>query len=244
MGTEQLKELWFLAFGDSSAIIDSFFATAYAPERCRFLEENGQVTAALYWLDGECAGEKFAYIYAVGTHPAHRGQGLCRKLMALTHKDLKESGYAGALLMPAGEDLRQMYAKMGYRECSRISETACAAGETGIPVRTVTVPEYAALRRKYLPRGGLLQEGENLAYLCTYASLYAGDGFVMAAVHEADGLFVPELLGDPEAAPGILRAMGYERGTFRTPGNGFPFAMYCPLKENAPVPAYLGLAFD
>ena len=66
----------------------------------------------------------------------------------------------------------------------------------------------------------------------------------MAAVHEEERIFVPELLGDPEAAPGILKAMGYGEGIFRFPGEGKPFAMCLPLKENIAMPTYLGHAFD
>ena len=244
MNADGLKSLWALAFGDGEAVIDSFFSTAYSPDRCRSLTEAGQPVAALYWMDGEYAGEKFAYIYGVSTHPEHRGKGLCRKLMAAAHEQLREEGYAGALLMPAEPGLRKMYASFGYRECSRIGEMTLAAGETGVPVRAVTIPEYAALRRDYLPQGGLIQEGASLAYLTTYAGLYAGDGFVMAAVHEEGKLFAAELLGDPELAPGILKAMGYREGTFRFPGGDKPFAMCLPLKENTPMPTYLGHAFD
>ena len=73
--TEQLKELWHLAFGDGLEFIELFFGTAYAPERCLYLTEDGQVTAALYWLDCSYQDQKQAYIYAVATHPEHRGKG-------------------------------------------------------------------------------------------------------------------------------------------------------------------------
>ena len=53
-----------------------------------------------------------------------------------------------------------------------------------------------------------------------------------------------ELLGNAAAAPGILRSMGYEMGTFRVPGEERPFAMGIALKENVKMPDYLGLAFD
>ena len=244
MNCEQNKRLWKLAFGDSDTMTDNFFSTAYAPDRCRFLQEGNTVVAALYWLDGELDGWKYAYIYGVATHPEYRGKGLCRKLMTLTHRDLQNLGYAGVLLMPADAGLRTMYAGFGYRECTRISEFSCTAAEQAVAVRRVSLPEYARLRRERLPRGGLIQEGENLEYLSTYACFYAGEDFVRAAVHEEDNLFVPELLGDPACGPGILKAMGYGSGTFRTPGEDMAFAMYLPLQEAAPMPSYLGLAFD
>ena len=244
MKLESLKQLWMLAFGDPEEAVENFFRTAYAPKRCRFLEAGEIAAAALYWMDTAFAGEKYAYIYGVATHPEYRGQGLCRKLMAVTHADLKEQGYAGALLMPADSGLRRMYAAMGYREGLCLTEFSCKAGTVATDVRTVAPEQYVALRRQYLPEGGVLQEGDSISYLATYAGLYAGDDFLMAAVHEKERLFVPELLGNRERAPQILKAMGYPEGTFRIPGEEMPFAMFLPLREDAPVPSYLGLAFD
>ena len=79
-----LKKLWRLAFGDSEETVDAFFATGYAPDRCRSMMD-GETVAALYWLDCSCEGETLAYIYAVATHPDYRGRGLCRRLMEDTH---------------------------------------------------------------------------------------------------------------------------------------------------------------
>lgn len=243
METKQLKELWRLAFGDSEEFIDLFFATAYAPERFRFLEENGQVTAALYWLDCEYAGQKMAYIYAVATHPEHRGMGLCRTLMSQTHKTLEEQGYAAALLMPAETGLRQMYAKLGYRECSRVSEFSCTAGRT-LPIRPVSGDEYARLRRNFLPDGGVIQEGASIGYLASYAHFYAGEDFLLAGAPSGQTFHGIELLGSRDSAPGILAALGYEKGTFRCPGSDISFAMILPLRADAKLPGYLGLVFD
>lgn len=241
--TGQLKELWALAFEDSAEAIDLFFDTAYAPKRCHTVLSQGRAVAALHWLDCEFDGQKLAYIYAVATHPDCRNQGLCRKLMTQTHDLLQNQGYAGAVLMPAKPGLRQMYAKLGYRECNTVWEFTCKAAGFR-QVRAIDRAEYARLRRKYLPRGGLIQEGENLTYLETYARFYTGDDFLLAAFHEEQRLFGMELLGDRTAAPGILAAMGYPEGTFRTPGEGIPFAMCLPLKTEARMPSYLGLAFD
>lgn len=243
MKTEQLRRLWQLAFGDSEEFIGLFFDTAYAPQRCRYLTVGGQITAALYWLDAQCEGQKFAYIYAVATHPDFRGQGLCRKLMEQTHAQLAVEGYAGALLMPAEAGLRKMYAKMGYQDCTSVSEFSCAAGNP-VAVRSVDAEEYARQRRHYLPKGGAVQEGETLRYLAAYAALYAGEDFVLAAAENGSRLFGMELLGNRNAAPGILAALGFEEGTFRVPGEEIPFAMFHPLAENAKAPDYFGLAFD
>ena len=231
----ELRRLWKLAFGDTDAFLDSFFATAYSPDRCRFLTDNGQVTAALYWFDCQCGGQKFAYLYAVATHPDFRGRGLCRTLMADTQALLKQRGYSGVLLVPQEEPLRRMYEKMGYRNATRVSEIFSAAGKP-VAIRPVDGAEYSRLRRRYLPEGGVIQEGENLRFLEKTVRLYAGEDFLLA-----DGM---ELLGSAEKAPGILAALGRPEGTFRIPGEEIPFAMFLPLTADAVCPRYFGLAFD
>ena len=240
----ELRQLWKLAFGDTEAFLDGFFSTAYSPDRCRYLTVDGTVAAALYWFDCQCFDEKYAYLYAVATHPDFRGRGLCRKLMARTHKQLKEQGYAGCLLVPQEEGLRTFYGKMGYHNMGNVAEFTAVPGEKPAPLGEIVAEEYAALRRRYLPRGSVVQEGENLRFLARQARFYAGEDFLLAGNIEDGFLWAMELLGSAEAAPGILKALGCVRGRFRTPGEALPFAMFLPLQENAPAPQYFGHAFD
>ena len=240
----QLWQLWQMAFQDSVEYTGLFFSSAFSPDRCLCITEDGQVTAALYWFDCFCNGQKLAYLYAVATHPDHRGKGLCRRLMAAVHACLAARGYSGSLLVPEGDSLRRMYRAMGYRDCTAISEFDCGAGDTPISLRSIGCGEFARLRRELLPPGSVLQEGENLRFLEKQAQFYAGPGFLLAAGLEADSLFGMELLGDPCAAPGILKALNRVHGTFRTPGVERPFAMFLPLVPEAREPAYFGFAFD
>ena len=164
--------------------------------------------------------------------------------MADTHALLRSRGYAAAVLVPGSAGLREMYRSMGYRDATAVSEFTCHAGGSPVPLREVTAQTYAALRRQLLPAGGVLQEGENLRFLAATHKLYAGEDFLLAAACEGDTATVSELLGEPSAAPGILKSLGCSRGNFRTPGSETPFAMVCPLVPDAPLPAYFGLAFD
>lgn len=240
----QLRRLWQLAFGDTEEFLDLFFSTAYSPDRCRCITEANRITAALYWFDCSCNGQKLAYLYAVATHPDHRGNGLCRALMADTHALLAAQGYAGALLVPEGDSLRQMYRRLGYRDCTTLSEFSCAAGEISAPLVPVSGAEFARLRPGLTPEGSVFPVGETLAFLEKQAVFYTGPGLLLTAIREADRLFCPELLGDPAAAPGILKALHCTCGTFRTPGPGTSFAMYLPLTPGAPDPTYFVFAFD
>ncbi len=242
--SHQLRQLWKTAFGDTDAFLDSFFRTAFSPERCRCVLEENRVAAVLYWFDCTVENRKFAYIYAVATHPDFRNRGLCRKLMDDTHSLLASRGYAGAVLVPQKESLRSMYARMGYRDAGRLDTISCTAGETATPLRAVGAEEFARLRRQLLPVSSVVQEQENLAFLAEQLQFYAGDGFLLAAYTEKEVLHGMELLGDTSAGPGIVRGLNCTGGQFRTPGTTVPFAMFRPLTEDAPEPAYFGFAFD
>lgn len=236
----QLRLLWKEAFGDSDAFLDGFYATGFSPDRCRCLTENERVAAALYWFDCLCGDEKTAYLYAVATHPDFRNRGLCRALLEDTHTLLKARGYAAAVLVPDGEPLGQMYGRFGYETCGGIRRFTALAGDIPGFVREVDVSTYAALRRQYLPPDGVIQEGPALDYLAGFAQFYAGKDFLLAACQEGKALRGLELLGNAGAAPGILRALGYSRGTFGVPGDA-PFAMWLPLASHARKPGYFGL---
>lgn len=237
-----LKALWKLAFGDEDDFIEAFFANAYSPDRCRVAMAGNRVAAMLYWLDCEYKGQKYAYLYAVATRPDVRGQGLCRALMEDTHKLLAERGYGAAILCPAEDGLHRMYEKLGYKDCCSIDEFSASAG-TPVPVREIDWGEFSRLRREFLPEDGVIQEGENLSFLSQLAKFYAGADFLLAAAKHGEKLVGMELLGDPKAAPGILAELECTTGIFRTPGGKGGFAMMLPLREDVPVPGYLGFVF-
>jgi hypothetical protein len=67
---------------------------------------------------------------------------------------------------------------------------------------------------------------------------------LLAAYLDENKLHGMELLGNPDAAPGILRALGCETGIFQIPGATIPFAMIHRLAENTVTPSYLGFSFD
>ncbi len=241
--TEELTALWQEAFGDTLEFIDGFFCTGFSPSRCRCLMVEGKIAAALYWFDVTLDNQRLAYLYAVATAKAHRGQGLFHTLMADTHAHLKLRGYDGILLVPQTEAHRGLYAHLGYESCSTIREFTCQAGEAA-PLQRIDREEYAALRRRLLPVGGAVQDGESIAYLEMMAFFYRGEDFLLAARKEGSRLICPELLGNAAAAPGIVAALGCAEGMFRTPGEGTDFAMFLPLTKDAQAPGYFGLAFD
>lgn len=238
METDALRTLWTECFGNEENWIDVFFQTAFDPTHVCCLTRRGQLAAALCWMDTYCQGRPLAYLYAIATAPAHRRQGLCRELMGKTHDLLARQGYAGAILVPGDEGLRQMYGKMNYVNFGGIRRFCAEAGEP-IPIRRLSPEEYTALRREYLPAGGVIQENGAMEFLASAAELYVGADFLLAMAGDV-GL---ELLGNAHGASGILGALGLERGSFRTPGEE-PFAMFRSLTGEDWQPGYFGLAFE
>lgn len=236
------RRLWQEAFGDSDEFLDMFSSVAYAPERSRTISVDGDLAAVLYWFDCKYDGKKIAYIYAVATAKTYRGRGLCHRLMTQTHRHLQDNDYVGAILVPGSKELFDLYADMGYKVCSYMSEIICEA-EGVVACKEIDKSEYAKLRRQFLPQGGVVQEGANLDFLEKQARFFIGPGFLLAARVDGDTVNGLELLGNQDAAPAIVAAMVCDSGTFRTPGNERPFAMYYPLQDDT-MPTYFGFAFD
>ena len=242
--TADLRKLWQEAFGDSVDTLDAFFGTAFSPDRHHCIWEKGIPVSALYWFDCTLEDSKLAYIYAVATLQSHRGKGLAHKLMKETHEILKSKDYAGAILVPGTKALFSFYEKIGYRTATAITEFSCVSGDAAAKIVPISHTEYARLRKNYLPAGGVIQEGETLRFLEAQGQFYKGEDFLLAGGVDGDTFLAQELLGNTQTAPAILRSLNIPEGRFRTPGEGKPFAMYLPLRENTPKPAYFGLALD
>ncbi len=241
----QLRSLWQEAFSDTDAFLDGFGETAFSADRCRIATVDGRIAAALYWFECCYLGKRLAYLYAVATGKEYRGQGICHRLMEDTHRHLKQLGYAGAILVPGSESLFAFYERMGYRKCTNIREIRCTASDAAVWVERINKAEYAKLRRQLLPKNAVVQEAENLDFLETHSAFYKGKDFVLAAFGEGNTLIGVELLGNAKTAPGIVNALGFERGMFRTCGGDKPFAMYFSLDgSKLPPPAYFGIAYD
>ena len=238
-----LRDLWKKAFGDTDEFLDLFFGTAYAPDRCRCIAEDGKVRSVLYWFDCFLEDRKIAYIYAVATDPACRGRGLCREVMEDTMEVLRSRGYDGAILLPQEEWLIAMYAGMGFEPCTTVMEKWFPAGEE-ISARQIGAEEYAALRREFLPAGGVIQEGENIRFLTGMARFYTGDHFLAAVSADGEEMWCPEFLGDFSAVPGLIKMLGFPAGRARMPGKDRQFAMYRSLSKKGKNPRYFGLVFD
>ena len=229
MITDELKQLWKTVFGDPDSFIDTFFAVAFSSDRCLFIEDSGKIVSALYWFDCEYEGGKLAYIYAVATHPDHRGKGLASHLMENAHILLKAQG-----LFP-------FYERLGYVTSGCISRFSASASSTPVPLKPLSAETYGLMRAAYLPDNAVTQDGLTLEFLSTFAALYATeDALICTAKAEP---FIFEYLGNPNSAPDILAALGIKTAEIQTVGEDIPFTMFYPLNCTK-IPGYLGITLE
>lgn len=214
---EGLIALWVEAFDEPREAAETFFETAFSPERSLVCREEETVAAGLYWFDCLWEGRKVAYIYAVGTRISHRGKGLCHALMEKTHEILKSRGYHGAILVPAEESLFDFYGKLGYVACCPggipgEKLTAQMAQEMGLS--PISMEEYLEKQKTLLPENAVLHTATAYEYLKHFGEFYSFDGGILCKLDE-----------DVQ-----------ERLPYRPQGE--MASMYLPLTEDTALPSY------
>ena len=215
-----LRRLWQQAFGDTDAFLDTFFRVGFSYERCFCICQEG-VVAALYWFDCSWGDKKVAYIYAVATEENHRGQGLCRRLLEHTHKQLQKMGYQGAALVPGGEELIGFYEKFGYRGFCPMKRMSAQS----LPVaEEITSEHYRLLRQEQLCGDALLHSKQGLGLLDTYGSFYKGENALFCGYWESGTFHFEEVLG-----------------ALDVPQKTFSQAMYLPLDGTNTQPDYFAI---
>lgn len=237
-----LRALWQQTFGDPDVFWDTFFQDAFSPDRTRCVFREEEPVAALCWFDTHWEGKRLAYIYAVATRSDMRGQGICSRLMADTHKHLAASGYAGAVLVPAEDNLFPFYRKMGYRPFGGATRFCAPCGNEKANVQEISPAQYLALQQSYLPEGSVLHQAQTLSFYGNFVKYYKGDDCLFVAGLENEKLDILEFFGDRTHAPSVVAYFGCETGRFLTPTGTEPFAMCRLFSESDRLPAAFGIS--
>lgn len=129
-----LKSLWATVFKDGEQVIDSFFENTQENINtiCAFCE--GKPVSMLFAVESEilCRGESYSacYVYAVCTHPDHRGKGLMKKTMSFLETVARDRGASYLYLVPAEESLFSLYGTLGYQTAFFYDEIVVNAPQT------------------------------------------------------------------------------------------------------------------
>lgn len=137
----QVRALWELCFDDSEAFTDLYFRLRYTDDVNIALTEGGEVVSALQMLPypmtfGNSRIDT-AYVSGACTHPAHRGRGLMRRLLARAFEQMRSKGVAVSTLIPAEPWLFGYYAGVGYAPVfRRTTQVFTASASTPLPPGT------------------------------------------------------------------------------------------------------------
>ena len=268
--------LWKAAFGDDDAYIDNFYAHYGRPGQMFTLRDDGELRSMLAlfplelrWPDGGLT--RAAYLYALATDPAARGQGYAAFLLCYADAYLEGQAVPFLSTVPAEESLQGFFAAAGdFQPCHPMDEAELAAPAPGpVPARPVSGEEYRRLREALLEgTAHAVYDAAYLDYQAAVSALAGGGLYRMetpggpaCAVAERYGalLDVRELLAP---AGGQLTALASltarfpeaERCRVRCPaGRGelpgtvrrlFGMGKRVPPTPKALGESYFGLAFD
>lgn len=210
---EALVTLWRLSFEeDTPEDIDRFLDTFAFEQTAFVLCEDGAVCAALYVLAAaiEDAGKRLpvGYIYAGAVHPAKRGRGCYRCLLAFAYETAKADGLAALMLRPASAALAQSYRRMGFT-VPLVCDEPTAANDALKGASSVCADVYIARRRECFRDSGQAfvdWDERTVAYALSWCdAVLTADGCALIA--REDGTVwerVPSVEAEHET-PSLLR---------------------------------------
>ena len=254
-----LSRLWTQAFGDTDEEIARFFREAF-PHAIGFAARDGETLAGMCFalpqqvVCGEAVYSS-AYLYAVATDAAYRGQGVCRALLAFAEKELKKRGIQCLTLVPADEGLAAMYEKMGFSGPLRRERESAAPSSAG-QAQPVTPIEYAGLRETALwDIAHVRYDKAQLEYAMAGGKFYclmAGYAMGCAAVKDGkDGVqaVVCELLPGTEGLGALAEKRGAGKYEVVSSLPGEDGETWCMLKwlgkpDPAFEPVYMGFSLE
>ena len=117
---EGVRLLMQTVFNDSDKALDIFFSHMYTPSGNYCRVEDGQVVSAAqalpYSVNYHGQHADAVYLYAVGTLPQFRGQGMISRLFKYMHRGLLCQGKVLSTLLIEQPGLQEMYEKLGYAQ--------------------------------------------------------------------------------------------------------------------------------
>ncbi|MBQ8356950.1 MAG: GNAT family N-acetyltransferase [Clostridia bacterium] len=217
-------ELYNTAFPGEEAFATALFDRCY-PDCLRVICEDGQPVSMLFSIPYPLVAHKGEveahYLYAVATHPNHRGKGYAKRLL------LQEAARYPVFLRPMSPSLFDFYAKAGFSPISPIMQIKGPATAADEHCHLLSATAYLIARDALAPLPCCRPTPELL-------SLYAdGGGFAScgedaAVLYEKreDTILFKEYWGNPDLAPRLAAFLGGSRYVLRRcDPKGEPFGM-------------------
>lgn len=149
-----LRELFDLCFPGESGFSGWYFDNVWRSDNTLVIRQSGEIVSALQMLPMELehGGDRISgcYIFAVGTYPNHRGEGLAGKLIQASFDECRRRGLDFSALIVQQSSLTDYYSRFGYEPIFTVRRSiipaAPCAGEI-VPVDKSHIPELDRVYR-------------------------------------------------------------------------------------------------
>ena len=221
----QCIALYDLAFPGEPAGFTAALFDRYFPRHVRVIKQDGNVASMLFSIPYPILFENGIrcahYLYAIATHPDHRGKGLAKELIAA------EAARGPVFLRPMSDSLFDFYAKAGLTPVSPLLQEEGTATAPCGNERLLSKAEYLAARDALTPRPVCRPTEEFLAlYELGGGFAAAGDSVAVLFERHGDKILYKEYWGDPVFAPRLTAFLGGTHYQLRRYApNGTPFGM-------------------
>lgn len=246
---EQAVNLYLSGFPEDDMEFAKDFTERFFDSSATYVAEDGKLISMLYMFDCELFTNEeklpISYVYAVVTHPEHRGKGYMKKLMDKAKEKAKEKGKAALIIKPSNDGLYSFYEKLGfkttfyYNKFEHIKETKSKA-----ELCFTDAKNYNKKREELLSKKPHVVWEEMLEYIGENGKFFIGKDFCGLAEISDQTLFLREFLGNKDGLDALLSSLSLDKAQVRTEGIEKPFGMLCPLKAKASDKMYMGFAMD
>lgn len=157
-----LKSMWKNIFDDDDILVDEFFSVLFEERNTLIWKDNNVIAAMLYMIPYKHG----VYLYALGTLPEYRKQGIMSKLIVKACDIQKKIGTTGIFLVPSDITMDKFYEKFGFvkTHCGELMRT-------GLPFNS-----YETRIKKYVEFIELY-ENDNMKFVPEYFMVKDFDGF-------------------------------------------------------------------
>ena len=187
---QNTRELWELVFKeDTNSFLDYYYTQKTSENEIYVIEEETKIRGMLqlnpYMLrmgGQECQGH---YIVAVATHPEYRKQGIMRKLLHASLREMYERKEAFTFLMPAAEaiylpfDFRFVYNQRQGRVVAKPNHTATTASLKLRQAKEADCEGVAEFAMQYLRDKDVYVKRDAAYYRCLIKELKSENGGIM-----------------------------------------------------------------
>ena len=166
------------------------------------LSEGGRVLSQgiliPFWADGALT---VAYLYALATDPASRGQGLLRTIIRETADWARRSAYSALCLLPADRPLADAYRRMGFTEERPAGAAPTVEGDADLSLFFNSAPSFVPcpIDELRIPLGNALS-----AEVFSYAFASLGDRVLPCRIGREHAILSRE---DPRCAMAVTKGL-------------------------------------